>query len=75
MFIKEVFEMSVKAQIVELVNLVPDVDLPTLLEVVKHFVPAETDDVATKEDLMASKEALIEYVNGQTISHNDINWD
>ena len=43
--------MSVKAQITEMVNLIPEAELPTVLEVVLHFVPATIiDDVVTADD-------------------------
>ncbi len=67
--------MSVKSQIFEMVNLVPNSDLPTLLEVVKHFVPVDTDDVATPDDVAAHEAAMKEYAAGETIPHDAINWN
>lgn len=65
--------MSTKAQILELVDLIPEQELSTILEVVRHFVP--TDDILTDEDAAAHDEAMREYAAGETVAHNAINWD
>lgn len=68
--------MSVKAQITEMVNLIPEAELPTVLEVVRHFVPTTIiDDVVTADDLAAHDAAAREYRAGETVAHNAINWD
>lgn len=67
--------MSVKSQILQMVNLVPDNELPTLLEVVKHFVPIDMDDIATADDLAAHAAAMQEYTAGETVPHEAIDWD
>ena len=67
--------MTVKAQILEIVNLIPDTELPTVLEVVKHFVPVTLEDMATAEDIAAHNEAMKEYAAGETVPHEAINWD
>lgn len=41
-------------------------------EIVRRFLP---DDIATPDDLEASREARAEYARGQTVSHEAINWD
>lgn len=43
-----------------------------LLEIVKRFIP---DDVATAEDIADIEIAKNEYAGGETVSHNDIDWD
>ena len=75
MFTKEDYNMSVKAQITEMVNLIPEAELPTVLELVRHFVPVNLDDVATADDLAAHDAAMKEYRAGETVAHNAINWD
>lgn len=67
--------MTVKAQIVEMIDFVPDRELPIILEVVKRFIPQDADTIATEDDLKAHRLAMEEYAQGKTISHNDINWD
>lgn len=67
--------MTVKAQIASMVDLVPEHDLPILLEVIRRFVPASVDDVASPDDIAAHKIAVQEYAEGETISHNAIHWD
>ena len=67
--------MSVQAQITEMVNMIPEQDLPTVLEVVRHFVPVDPDDVVTEDDLAAHDAAMTEYFAGETVSHDAINWD
>ena len=68
--------MSAKDQIAEMVNLIPESELPIVLEVVRHFVPATViDDVATADDLAAHDAAMREYRAGETVAHDAINWD
>ena len=67
--------MTARAQVIDLMELIPDTEMPILLEVVKRFVPADIDDIATADDIAACKQAMKEYAAGQTVSHNDIDWD
>ena len=67
--------MTVKAQIFEMVDRIPDSELPTVLEVVKHFVPVDIEDFATAEDINAHNAAMKEYEAGETISHEVIDWN
>ena len=67
--------MTVKTQILNMVELVPERELPIILEVVRRFVPTDTDDIATPDDIAACQQAMKEYRAGQTISHNDIDWE
>lgn len=67
--------MSVKAQIMEMMDFVPDRELPILLEVVKHFIPSDADDHMTENDLNSHRCAMQEYKSGETVSHSEINWD
>ena len=67
--------MTVKAQIVEMINFIPDRELPIILEVVKRFIPKEDDTFATSDDLKAHRLAMEEYERGETISHDVIDWD
>ena len=67
--------MTVKAQILNMVELVPERELPIILEVVRRFVPTDIDDIATPDDIAACEQAIKEYRAGQTISHTDIDWD
>ncbi len=64
--------MTVKAQIINMVDLVPEEELPILLEVVKRFA---SDDIATPEDIAAHIAALKEFAAGETIPHNAIDWN
>ena len=67
--------MTVKTQILNMVELVPERELPIILEVVRRFVPTDIDDIATPDDIAACQQAMREYRAGQTISHNNIDWD
>ena len=67
--------MTVKAQIVEMLDLIPDMELETVLEVVRHFVPTDLDDIATEDDLKAHDVAIKEYLAGEVIEHSAIGWD
>ncbi len=44
-------------------------------EVDWSLVQVDADDVATEDDLMVHRVAIEEYVNGETIPHDAINWD
>ena len=67
--------MTARAQAMNLMELVSDVDMPILLEVIRHFIPTEdADDIATADDILACEEAMREYRAGEAISHNDIDW-
>lgn len=67
--------MTVKGQLLQMIDFVPEGELPILLEVVRRFVPVDVDDVATEDDLRAHRAAMEEYANGETIAHDAINWD
>lgn len=67
--------MTVKGQLIQMIDFVPEGELPILLEVVRRFVPVDVDDIATADDLKAHRTAMEEYANGETVAHDDINWD
>lgn len=67
--------MPVKTQVLNMVELVPEKELPIILEVIRHFIPNNIDDIATPDDILAHKIAMQEYRSGETISHNDIDWN
>lgn len=67
--------MTAKAQIMEMIDFVPENQLPSLLNIVKQFVQGNADDFVTEDDLRAHRLAMQEYENGDTVSHEDINWD
>ena len=67
--------MTERAQILEMINLIPDNEIHTILEVIKHFIPIDIDDIATPDDIAAHEAALRAYEAGELIDHNDIDWD
>ena len=67
--------MTVKAQIVEMIDFIPDGELPILLEVVKRFLPKGADDVATDDDRKSHLIAMQEYMCGATMAHDAVDWD
>ena len=67
--------MTARAQVIDLMKMIPDSEMPILLEVVRRFVPTDIDDIATPDDIAACQQAVREYKAGQTISHTDIDWD
>ena len=64
--------MSIREQLVGVINCLPETELSLLLEVARRFLP---DDVATPDDLEDIRIARAEYASGQTVAHDDINWD
>ncbi len=69
--------MTARAQLATMINVIPDNDLPILLEVVRRFLPAgvDLDDMETPEDTAAHIQAMKEYKAGETIALEDINWN
>ena len=59
--------MTARAQMLELVNQMPDAELAILLEVAKRFILVDDDDIATPDDIRACEEAMEEYRRGETI--------
>ena len=67
--------MTIKAQIVERRDVMPDRELPSLLEVVRRFLPKDADDFVAEDDREAHRLAMQEYDRGETISHDEIPWE
>lgn len=67
--------MPVKTQLLNMVELIPEEELPIILEVVRHFIPNNIDDIANSDDIVAHKTAMRDYTLGETVSHNDIDWN
>lgn len=60
--------MTARAQMIDMVNRLPDTDLMILLEVAKRFMMLdEADDWATADDIRTHEEAMEEYRRGETI--------
>ena len=66
--------MTVKAQIINMVDYVPTQDLPILLEIIRRFVPEERHEYATKDDLHMHKIAMEELQRGETVPHDSVDW-
>ena len=67
--------MTLKAQIVEMIDFIPDRELPILLEVVRRFLPKDADAFVAEDDREAHRLAMQEYDRGETISHDEIPWE
>ena len=50
----------------------PEQEQILLFEIVKRFVP---DDIATADDLAAIEAARAEYARGETVRHEEKNWN
>ena len=64
--------VTIKEQISDMVEQLQEPEQILIFEIVKRFLP---DDVATLDDLKAIAVAHEEFINGETVSHNDIDWD
>lgn len=62
----------VRNQLVNMIDYLPEQEQMLLLEIVKRFV---SDEIATADDLQAIEAARAEYANGETVSHDAINWE
>ena len=70
---KECKKMSpIRKQLDDMINCLPEQEQLLLFEVVKRFVP---DDVATATDLEDIQSARTEYARGETVSHENIDWN
>ena len=69
--------MTARTKLATMINVIPDEELPVILEVVRRFVPAgiDIDDIETPEDTAAHIQAMKEYKAGETIAFEDINWN
>lgn len=63
----------IRNQLVDMIDTLPETEQLLILEIVKRM--AVDDDIATVDDIAAIKAAEQEYKNGETVNHNDINWD
>ncbi len=67
--------MTVRAQIVDMVDKIPEHDLQVVLDVVRRFVPVDPDDILTPDDIVAHEAALRDLEAGELVSIEDIDWD
>ena len=66
--------MNMRNQLIETIALIPDDLIPIMLEIARRFT-IDIDDIATPDDIAAYEAGMKEYLSGETISHNDIDWD
>lgn len=64
--------LSIREQLDEMIDCLPEQEQILLFEIVKRFVP---DDTASAADLKDIQTARTEYSRGETISHESINWN
>ena len=65
--------MSVRNQLLQVFDELPEREQKLLFHIALQFVP--DDDIATADDLAAHAEAMKEYEAGETIPHDQIDWD
>ena len=65
-------ETGVRERIVKIIDCIPEQEQVLLLEIAKRFI---SDDVASVDDLQAIAAARRELIDGETVSHDAINWD
>jgi len=63
---------NVKSMAFEVFDLLPSRKQNLVYELIISLVP---DDVATPEIIANHKVAMSEYLRGETIDHDDIDWD
>lgn len=64
--------LPIRKQLDEMIDCLPEQEQILLFEIVKRFVP---DDIATAADLEDIQVARTEYAQGETVNHQNINWD
>ena len=60
------------AEISNMIEMLEDGDRIFVIEMIKRLM---RDDVATPNDILSHHIALEEYQRGETVSHDDINWN
>lgn len=63
----------IRNQLVDMIDTLPETEQLLIFEIVKRM--AIDDNIATVDDIASVKAAELEYKNGETVNHNDINWD
>ena len=63
---------SVKTQAFKVFDLLSEREQALVYELMMRLAP---DDIATQDDLTAHVVALDEYRRGETVSHEDIDWN
>lgn len=61
----------IRNQLVEMIDCLPEQEQVLVFEIVKRFVP---DDMASADDLRAIQDAHEEYVLGETVNHDNVDW-
>ena len=72
MFTREGFNMTARAQALNMIELIPDTDMPIVIEVLKRFISYDNDDIATEDDILAIQKAEREFDEGKTVNLNDL---
>jgi hypothetical protein len=63
---------SVKMQAFKVFDLLSEQEQSLVYELMIRLAP---DDMATQDDLAAHAAAMEEYRRGETVAHEDIDWD
>lgn len=67
--------MNVKNRLYQTIEQIPEEELPILSAAVCRFVPDDSDDVVTEDELKSHEIAIKEYENGEAVSIADIDWN
>ena len=62
----------IREQLIGVIDCLTEQEQSLLLEIARRFLP---DDTATPDDLRDIQHARAEYVSGETVPHEAINWD
>lgn len=62
----------IRNKLVNVIDNLPEAEQQLLFEIATRFLP---DDIAVGDDLKAVETAREEFANGETASHEQINWD
>ena len=63
---------SVKSRAFEIFDLLSEQEQNLVYELMLRLAP---DNIATPDDIIAHNIAVEEYRRGETVAHEDINWD
>ena len=65
--------MSIARQINNIIEQMPEQKQALVLKLVKTMI--SSDEMLTEEDIADIEQARLEYAQGETINHDQINWN
>ena len=62
----------IRNQLVRVIDTLDEPEQILLFEIARRFI---SDDIATPEDIAVHEAAVAEYKRGETVPHDDVDWN